>query len=901
FINGKIGIRFKSADEFSAFLSTLNDTVTKPTKEYEYARISRRSQDAGLLREKAARARKFSRWFLRHYKDSFGCDSAYRFCAECFVRLTHLQPYNEAHKRTGCLLLNFVLLNSVDHYCVLDINIAHRYFMISDDIAFLLGAELALPLRIIRENRLIKQFAVFLSQNSQQACSASSALGSLSLRKPRIADEIKGNYFVCGSYSGFWYVENSMAYTCKACALAVFVDNEQQIYLGHIHYSSLKEKTLFSDWKKYVGFMVAKRTIFRPDTRVLIAHRDSRRLFAGEVKEFFRLSGLRMITIDPAPANKKIEDMTLSVWPQAREVLVQYEEKVSPADYRIVQENLYKINEAGFTLVAVNNFSSSPAAAPDSKARVIIFDMGGTLYDDKLLKNNKEFAVSWASQQLNGELSKGEIRAVMARLGSMSKMLRYFKLSLKEYFSALSVAVNPGKFLEKDRQLRDVLLMLVNQGHILTVVTNNGRVFTQNALKALGIFDLFSCVITQEDALDQGRRGKPDIWMFEEIRRRLIFNPLEAVSVGDRQVDIVAARLAGIGQGVLVSGRDELVACIEGKIAGLSSSPLEAVISGSSASWPLATLASYIGKISPYIHRYAAEANTEFSRLLYPFTCHLINRLLARVLSDRFSSYSKVETYEAAYLGGLKAERAPRPFLYHYFIILTDKGTGTRYYVSICDTIFDILGNRYSGSITDENSGFAASRDLIEYALGSKPVIFRITDDLYSDELLQSYLNFPDSIERVYLPSLDNFSRGFFNSHRYSQSLASSPLGLDWEYAKQHQDKWSRIWQVIKLPQSEFMSRLLAQNLFKHGDRVLSLGCGRREDEIILARDIGCFVTATDISPVCIDKLSKEAARQGISHRLIARVQDLLKTFNFPAGVFDSAIANCSLISFDDK
>ncbi|MFA5177732.1 MAG: methyltransferase domain-containing protein, partial [Candidatus Omnitrophota bacterium] len=42
FINGKIGIRFKSADEFSAFLSTLNDTVTKPTKEYEYARISRR-------------------------------------------------------------------------------------------------------------------------------------------------------------------------------------------------------------------------------------------------------------------------------------------------------------------------------------------------------------------------------------------------------------------------------------------------------------------------------------------------------------------------------------------------------------------------------------------------------------------------------------------------------------------------------------------------------------------------------------------------------------------------------------------------------------------------------------------------------------------------------------------
>ncbi|MFA5322359.1 MAG: methyltransferase domain-containing protein, partial [Smithella sp.] len=119
--------------------------------------------------------------------------------------------------------------------------------------------------------------------------------------------------------------------------------------------------------------------------------------------------------------------------------------------------------------------------------------------------------------------------------------------------------------------------------------------------------------------------------------------------------------------------------------------------------------------------------------------------------------------------------------------------------------------------------------------------------------------------------------------------------------AGQQENNWSQIWQAISLPQSEFMGRLLNKNLFKNGDRVLSLGCGRREDEIILARDIGCFVTATDISPVCISRISQEAARQGIPHRLVARIQDLSEPFNFPDEEFNTVFANCSFISFDDK
>ncbi|MCG2714582.1 MAG: HEAT repeat domain-containing protein [Candidatus Omnitrophica bacterium] len=119
--------------------------------------------------------------------------------------------------------------------------------------------------------------------------------------------------------------------------------------------------------------------------------------------------------------------------------------------------------------------------------------------------------------------------------------------------------------------------------------------------------------------------------------------------------------------------------------------------------------------------------------------------------------------------------------------------------------------------------------------------------------------------------------------------------------ASQQEYNWSRIWRDIRLPQSEFMVRLLNENLFKNNEKVLSLGCGRREDEIILARDIGCFVTATDNSPVCINKITKEALRQGISQKLVARIQDLLGSFDFCDEEFETVFANCCLISFDDK
>jgi 6-phosphofructokinase/ubiquinone/menaquinone biosynthesis C-methylase UbiE/poly-beta-hydroxyalkanoate depolymerase/phosphoglycolate phosphatase-like HAD superfamily hydrolase/DNA-directed RNA polymerase specialized sigma subunit len=363
--------------------------------------------------------------------------------------------------------------------CVVDV----EYYRVIKDPLLLREVDALAKLKGIVDDPAYRENRKWLNEIILSAKSSSPA-GSLSLSRPRIVDEIKGNYFVCGSYSGFWYVGNSMARTCKACALAVFMDKDKRTYLGHIYFDSLMDKSLLKDWKKYGAF--AAKDIFRPDTKVFIAHRDSGKLFAGEIEKLFRSRGLSAITIDPAPENRKIEDMTLFIWPQINELLVQYEEKSGPGNYRVVQENLYRLNN-----------------------------------DFELLQ--------------------------------------------------------------------------------------------------------------------------------------------------------------------------------------ISSSPLSA-------------------------------------------------------------------SYE-----------------------------------------------RYTGLVAGST------------------------------------------------------------------------------------EKWSKIWQVIRLPQSEFMGRLLGQNSFKSGDNVLSLGCGRREDELILARDIGCLVTATDISPVCINRIAQEAQKQGISDKFAARIQDLSKRFDFPDEEFDAILASCSLISFDGK
>ncbi len=71
--------------------------------------------------------------------------------------------------------------------------------------------------------------------------------------------------------------------------------------------------------------------------------------------------------------------------------------------------------------------------------------------------------------------------------------------------------------------------------------------------------------------------------------------------------------------------------------------------------------------------------------------------------------------------------------------------------------------------------------------------------------------------------------------------------------------------------------------------RALDLGCGEGADTVWLARQ-GWWVTATDISPVAIERATRHAAEAGVGDRVDWQQHDL--GVSFPAGRFDLVSAH---------
>lgn len=91
--------------------------------------------------------------------------------------------------------------------------------------------------------------------------------------------------------------------------------------------------------------------------------------------------------------------------------------------------------------------------------------------------------------------------------------------------------------------LVEALRRLKEQEIKLAIITNGGHAFQMNTIKALGIEDFFSAILTSEN---EGIR-KPDPQIFQRAMERLGVSPAKAVFVGDHpEVDIVGARQAGL-------------------------------------------------------------------------------------------------------------------------------------------------------------------------------------------------------------------------------------------------------------------------------------------------------------------------------------------------------------------
>ncbi|MGQ0504848.1 MAG: SAM-dependent methyltransferase [Myxococcaceae bacterium] len=79
------------------------------------------------------------------------------------------------------------------------------------------------------------------------------------------------------------------------------------------------------------------------------------------------------------------------------------------------------------------------------------------------------------------------------------------------------------------------------------------------------------------------------------------------------------------------------------------------------------------------------------------------------------------------------------------------------------------------------------------------------------------------------------------------------------------------------------------------GARILELGCGSLPSTLVLAKELGCHVTAVDDDQAGLDKAMERAKSHGLGDRLETRKVDF-KSLSFTEGQFDGIVATGSIL-----
>jgi len=175
--------------------------------------------------------------------------------------------------------------------------------------------------------------------------------------------------------------------------------------------------------------------------------------------------------------------------------------------------------------------------------RALIFDLDGTLIDSKLdlaLAVNATLTYTGREplehQRIYGYVGDGAPMLVRRALGSgatdqeVEQGLHYF-LSYYRAHMLDNTVTYPG--------VREGLEML--KGHPMAVLTNKPVRFSQGILDGLGIARCFRYVYGGNSF----RTKKPDPEGVNVLLRDLAVRPLEAMMIGDSEVDVRTARNAG--------------------------------------------------------------------------------------------------------------------------------------------------------------------------------------------------------------------------------------------------------------------------------------------------------------------------------------------------------------------
>ncbi|MSS46703.1 HAD-IA family hydrolase [Cutibacterium sp. WCA-380-WT-3A] len=179
--------------------------------------------------------------------------------------------------------------------------------------------------------------------------------------------------------------------------------------------------------------------------------------------------------------------------------------------------------------------------------RSIIWDMGGTLIDTYPEVDQTLAEVVWATpgkEQL-AEVAQLRSASIAHAIDALADRYQVSSKQLNDAYSALK-----KKWIHDPAPLMagaDEAMAAVRRGGGLNLVaTHRDRTSAENLLKALGVqVDDLVCA-------PDGFARKPDPHMNQVLMERHGLSPTDVIAVGDRLIDVEAARSAGI-EGILVA------------------------------------------------------------------------------------------------------------------------------------------------------------------------------------------------------------------------------------------------------------------------------------------------------------------------------------------------------------
>ena len=190
--------------------------------------------------------------------------------------------------------------------------------------------------------------------------------------------------------------------------------------------------------------------------------------------------------------------------------------------------------------------------------KAIVFDLEGTLFTSKalsqahlsriidLLSKRKQVKNKKALMML-----KSRRERLAKRLGytpSLTKTVEVFGISRQEFFEEIA-KVDPRDFLKLDAELIETLRLLRDKGLKIALLTNVSYEYTKKILRALGVEEIFTHLITGSDVV----HVKPAIEPFQKTLKILDLNPSHVLMVGDRaEIDLAPAKGLGMKTALVI-------------------------------------------------------------------------------------------------------------------------------------------------------------------------------------------------------------------------------------------------------------------------------------------------------------------------------------------------------------